>query len=75
MAPRMDLIKGMCFKKIGVHAQHITIGLGSITNIIVWGDLYDHYMSTRIVTLIMNAIFIRTSKFIRKVVLTSIWIC
>ena len=42
MAPRMDIIKGMCFKKIGVHAQHIIIGLGSITNIIVWGGLYDH---------------------------------
>ena len=47
----------MCLKEIGPHAQNMLTILGSIVNIIL-GDLYDHLMSMRIFTLMMNKIFI-----------------
>ena len=50
----------------------ITI-LGSIVNIV--GGVYDHLMSMRIFTLVMNEIFIRAVKFLRKLATTLIWIC
>ena len=47
----------MCLKRIGLHAQNIK----PISRFIFhhnWGSLYDHLMSMRIFTLIMNKIFI-----------------
>ena len=40
-------------KGIGVHAQNIITFFSSIVNII-WLDLYDHLMGTKIYTLIMD---------------------
>ena len=40
-----------------------------------WVDLYDHLMSMRIFILILNEIFIRAPKIMRKVTAISIWIC
>lgn len=37
------------------------INLGSIVNMI-WGDIYDHLMSTRIVTLMKNKVSISSEK-------------
>ena len=48
--------------------------LGSIVNILILEDLHDHFMSTRIFTLIMNKIFIGAPKIVRKVARTSIYI-
>ena len=45
----------MCLKEIGLYAQNMIIILSSIANII--GGLYDHLMSTRIFTFLMNKIF------------------
>lgn len=46
----------MCIKKIGVHAQNMISILDS--NIQHdWGDLYDHLLITRILTLIIDKIF------------------
>ena len=59
--------KDICLKEIGLCAQNMLTFLGSIVNIID-GDLYDHlYMSMKIFTLIMDKIFIRALKSIRKV--------
>jgi hypothetical protein len=53
------------FHKIGLHAQNMNTILGSIVNVI-GVDLYDHLMSTRIFTLIMNKIFRGAPKIMRK---------
>ena len=37
-----------------------------------WGDLYDHLMRARVFTLIMNKIFIRDPKMMRKLAMASI---
>ena len=49
--------KYMYLKEIGLRAQYMMTILGSIVNIIGRGNLYDHLMSTRIFTLIMNKKF------------------
>ena len=49
--------KDMGLKEIELWAQDILTILGSIVNMI-GRDLYDHLMSTRLLTLIMNKIFI-----------------
>ena len=49
--------EGMCSKEIRLHAQNMLTILGLMVNM-TRGDLYDHLMSTRIFTLIMNKIFI-----------------
>ena len=49
--------KGMCFTEIGLQAKNMITILGSIVNTIE-GSLFDHSMSLRIFTLIMNKIFI-----------------
>ena len=53
--------KDMCLNEIGLRAQNMITSLGSIVNIFGregGGDLYDHLVSTRIFTLIMDKIFI-----------------
>ena len=45
------------------------INLGSSVNII-WEDIYGHMMSMRIFTLIMNKIFIRVPRIMRKAVMS-----
>ena len=55
-APRMDLEK-TSLKESGLHAQKSETIIGSIVTII-GTNLYDHLMSTRILILIMNKIFI-----------------
>jgi hypothetical protein len=49
--------KDVCLEDKGLRAQDTLTIIGSIVNII-GGDLYDHIMSTRIFTLVMNKIFI-----------------
>ena len=39
------------------------------------GDLYDHLMSTRIFTLIMNKLFIWAPKMMRQMAMGTIWNC
>ena len=64
--------KDRCSKEIGVHAQNM---IASIINMILGGGvLFDHSMSTRIFTLIINKIFIGTPKIMKKVALALIWI-
>ena len=46
-----------------------------VNNQHVWRELYDHPMSTKFFTSIMNKIFIRAPKMIRKVTMALIWIC
>jgi hypothetical protein len=45
--------KDMCLKKIQLHAQNVLINLGSITRTI-WGDVYDHLTSMRILMSLNN---------------------
>ena len=63
VAPRTNFEK-TCLKESELHAQNMIIILGSIVNIM--GDLYDHLMSMRIFTLMMNKIFIGAPKVMRK---------
>ena len=56
----------MHVKEIRLHAENIITVLDSITNI-VGRDLYDHFIITRIYTFIMNKIFLRAPKIMRKV--------
>ena len=49
--------------RLGLHSQHD------------WRDLYDHLMSTRIFTFIVNKIFMWAPKVMRQVTLGTIWIC
>ena len=63
----------MCSKQIGLQAQVILIDstLNGPHNL---GDLYDHFMSTRFFTLIMNKRFIGTPKTMRQMATGMIWI-
>ena len=45
-----------------LHVHNMVIIVGSIVNMIGRGDLYDHLMSSRVFTFIMNTIFIRAPK-------------
>ena len=65
--------KDMYLIEIGLRAQNMIPILGSIVNII-GGNLYDHLISTRILTLIVKKILYELQK-LRKVVMASIWIC
>jgi hypothetical protein len=55
--PRNGYQKDMPSKEIGLHAQNIITILGSIINIIGW-KVYDHLMSTEMLNLINNKMFI-----------------
>ena len=66
--------KNMCLKGIGIRVQILITILSSIVNIIRGGH-YDHLMIIRILTLIMNKIFIWALKIMRKVVTALTWIC
>ena len=55
VAPRIDT-KKTYLKETGLHAQNMITILGSINNIIGW--TYDHLMSMRMFTFIMNKIYI-----------------
>jgi hypothetical protein len=55
VAPRTDT-KKIYLKVTRLHAQNMITILGSIVNIIGW--TYDHLTSMRMLTLIMNKIFI-----------------
>ena len=57
VAPRRDTQNDTCYTEIDLSAQNVITIPGSIVNTI-GGDLYDHLMSTKILTLKMNAIFI-----------------
>ena len=63
----------MCLKEIGLHVQNVMIILGLVVNIIE-ENLYDHFTSTRIFTLMLSKIFIRAPKILRKTTMTWIWI-
>ena len=70
----------MCLEEIGICIQNMIISIvGSICEIIVGGgegeDLYDLLINMRIFMLIISQIFVRVSKFVRKVAPGSIWIC
>ena len=54
---------------VGVCVQNLITFLSAIVSVIGRGrrvDLYDHLMSTRIFTLIMNMMFLRALKIKRK---------
>jgi hypothetical protein len=46
----------LCLKEIGLSAQNMLTILGSM--IYMFEDLYDHLLSTKILSLIMNRILI-----------------
>ena len=54
---RMDTKKDMCSKEIGLRAQDMLTIPGSVVNMIA-ADPYDHLMSRRVFTLIMNKMLI-----------------
>ena len=56
----------MCSKDIGLRVQNVMKVLGLIVNIIEGDLLYDHFMSIRIFTLMINEIFIRALNIMRK---------
>ena len=53
------------FREIGLCAQHLLTIVASIVNI-KGGYLYDHSMSLRIFTLIMDKIFMSSEIFMRQ---------
>ena len=63
----------MCLKEILDYAQNMLTILGSIVNI-TGGDMYDHFKNFKIVTLIMNKIFICAQKIMRKIATATVWI-
>ena len=70
LAPRTDTEKAFVNKEIGVCAPNMIIILGLIST--QGGGLYDHIVSMRIFTLIVNKMFIGTHKIMRKVATTLI---
>ena len=59
---RVDTKKRLCVeKRLEINSQHHN-----------WGDLYDHQMMKRVFTLIMNNIFIRALKIMRKMAVGAI---
>ena len=57
--PRMA--KDLCLREVGLRVQNMITILGILVDMILrpgGGNLYDYLMSTRIITLIMNNIFI-----------------
>ena len=59
----------VCLLEIGLRAQSMLSSPGSIVNVIVCvckGGVYNHLMSMRIFTLIMNKMFIRASSNMRQ---------
>ena len=51
--------KKLCFKKIELCAQYMITIMDSTVNIIQGEEgLYDHFMSTRMFTMIMDKVFI-----------------
>ena len=62
--------KDTCLKEIGLHAQNMITIVASIIDLL-GGNLYDHSMSTRIFTLILNKIYVWAPKIMAT---TSIWI-
>jgi hypothetical protein len=64
--------KDMHVKEIRLHAaENILTILASIINI-VGRDLYGHFIIARIFTFIMNKIFLRAPKIMRKVTMALI---
>ena len=57
-----------------MRVQNKIIILNSIVNTIE-GDPYDHLMSMRIFTLIMNKIIISATQITRKLGMVSTWMC
>jgi hypothetical protein len=65
---RIDIKKYICSIEIGLRAQSMLTILGSIANMI--GRTYmTTYMRMRIITLILNKIFIWTPKIMRQMVM------
>ena len=70
----------MCLKEARLYSPSIIIIQNLVVNIIVDGgggggvDLYENLMSTRIFTLMMNKIFIKAPKMIRRADTASTWI-
>ena len=64
----------MCSKDIGLRVQNVMTVLSLIVNIIDGDLLYDHFMSIRIFTLMINEIFIRALNIMRKTTMTLNWI-
>ena len=62
----------MCFKKIELGAQYMITIMNSTVNIIQGEEgLYDHFMSTRMFTMIMDKVFI----WAPQMAMTMIYIC
>lgn len=59
---------------IGLCVQSMLTILDLIVDII-GGDLVDHLMNSRILTLIMNEMFIRASHIMKQMTTSTIWIC
>ena len=69
--------KDICLKEAGLRAHNMITVLNSIININFFGGgyTYDHLISTRIFTSIMNKTFIWALKIMKKVAMALIWIC
>ena len=67
-------LRDMCSKDIGLRVQNVMTVLSLIVNIIDGDLLYDHFMSIRIFTLMINEIFIRALNIMRKTTMTLNWI-
>ena len=65
--------KKTCFKKIWDYVLQICYH-SKLNSQHDQGDLYDHLISTRISTLIMNKIFMGALKIMTKMAMDMIWI-
>ena len=63
--------RDMRLKEIRLHARNMITILSSIVSIVGW-KLYDHLMSTKMLNLMMNKMFICTPIITRKVAKASI---
>ena len=63
---RIGIKKDMRLKELGLRVQNLLFILGSLVNITLGGGgLYDHFMSMKFFTLIVNKMFIRVPKIMR----------
>jgi len=73
---RTDTKKTCIFRRIRLRAQNMPTILGSkAKSLRGGGNLYDHLMSTQILTFLMNKIFIWALSTMKKMATGTLWIC
>ena len=73
--PNNGYYEKQVLKKIGLRVPNMCKLHFKLNSQCSEGGIYDHVLSTRIFTLIINVIFIQVPKDMRKVARALIWIC